>query len=59
MVDLIEERKTSQKKQRYDLFSSLLDAYDDDEALSEGETKLSTRELFGALFCHLEDVILL
>jgi hypothetical protein len=56
MADLIQDRKTSEKKElRYDLFSSLLDA-NDDQDLSEGEAKLSTRELFGELSQYLIDV---
>jgi hypothetical protein len=56
MADLIQDRKTSEKKElRYDLFSSLLDA-NDDQDLSEGEAKLSTRELFGELSQYLVDV---
>ncbi|KIM82712.1 hypothetical protein PILCRDRAFT_7625 [Piloderma croceum F 1598] len=50
MSDLIQDRKTKEKTElRYDLFSSLLDA-NDDQGLSEGEAKLSTRELFGNIF---------
>jgi hypothetical protein len=56
MADLIQDRKTSEKKElRYDLFSSLLDA-NDDQDLSEGEAKLSTKELFGELSQYLVDV---
>jgi hypothetical protein len=56
MSDLIQDRKTKEKKElRYDLFSSLLDA-NDDQGLSEGEAKLSTRELFGELSQYLVDV---
>ena len=52
MSDLIHDRKASEKKEeRHDLFSSLLDANDNEDP-SEAESKLSTRELFGALsFC--------
>ena len=57
MVDLIQDRKTLEKKeQRYDLLSSLLDANDDEDL---GVAKLSTKELFGALFHHFVDVFLL
>ena len=49
MVDQIEDRRTSEKQERNDLFSSLLDA-SDEEDLSEGGAKLSTRELLGQLF---------
>jgi hypothetical protein len=48
MVDLIQDRKTSEKQeQRYDLFSGFLDANDDEDL---NEAKLSMKELFGALF---------
>ncbi|KIM82774.1 hypothetical protein PILCRDRAFT_455699 [Piloderma croceum F 1598] len=51
MVDLIQDRKTSEKQeQRYDLFSGFLDA-NDDEDLSEA--KLSMKELFGNIFIFL------
>jgi cytochrome P450 len=55
MIDLIQDRKTSKKEeQRHDLLSSLLDANDGEDL---GTAKLSTKELFGALFDNLGDAI--
>lgn len=49
MVEMIHSRKNSEKgEQRYDLFSSLLEA-NDDEDISGGDVKLSTSELLGRL----------
>lgn len=46
MSDMIKERRESEKKEeRYDLFSSLLDA---SEAEGDGELKLTDTELMGA-----------
>ena len=53
MADLIQDRK-EKKELRYDLFSSLLDA-NDDQDISEGNVKLTTRELFGELSQYLID----
>jgi len=51
MVEMIQHRKTLEKKeQRYDLLSSLLDANDDEDL---GVAKLSTKELFGNIFIFL------
>jgi len=50
MVEMIHSRKNSEKgEQRYDLFSSLLEA-NDDEDISGGDVKLSTSELLGNVF---------
>ena len=47
MLEMIRSRKTSEKKEeRYDLFSSLLDA---SEEGIEGEARLTEQELLGAL----------
>jgi hypothetical protein len=47
MVEMIQSRRSSEKKEeRYDLFSSLLDA-SEEEDLSSGETKLKDSELIG------------
>ena len=46
MVELIESRKNSeQKEERYDLFSSLLDANEDE---LDGQAKLADSELLGS-----------
>ena len=59
MVNLIHDHKSSEKKEeKRGLFNSLLDA-NDDEKLSEGEVKLSTKELIGALFYCPVDLVLL
>ncbi|THH17554.1 hypothetical protein EW146_g3278 [Bondarzewia mesenterica] len=51
VVEMIRERRTSEKKEeRYDLFSSLLDASED---VSDGETKLADSELIGNIFIFL------
>jgi len=51
MTEMIERRRNSEKKQeRYDLFSSLLDANDDE---SDGTIKLSDSELMGNIFVYL------
>ncbi|KZP12182.1 cytochrome P450 [Athelia psychrophila] len=48
MVELIQERRTAEKRdERYDLFSSLLDANDGGK---DGEAKLTTEELLGNMF---------
>ena len=53
MVEMIHSRRSSKKKEeRYDLFSSLLDA-SEEEDLSSGETKLKDSELIG-LFLYFE-----
>ncbi|PBK99821.1 cytochrome P450 [Armillaria gallica] len=52
MLEMIRARRTAEKEERYDLFSSLLDA-NDDEGLLEGETKLTDRELLGNIFVFL------
>lgn len=51
MLEMIRARRTAEKEERYDLFSSLLDA-NDDEDLLEGETKLTDRELLGNFLLH-------
>jgi hypothetical protein len=58
MVDLIQNHKTAEEEPRYNLFSRLLDA-NDNESLSGDEAKLSTRELLSALFHYLVHFILL
>lgn len=46
MIEMIEERRGSEKKeQRYDLFTSLLDANEEE---SDGITKLSDSEVMGS-----------
>ena len=46
MMEMIRERRNSEKKEeRYDLFSSLLDASDD---TSDGEVALADSELVGS-----------
>lgn len=48
MQEMIHSRKKAEKKQeRYDLFSSLLDANEDE---ADGHTRLSDSELMGALW---------
>lgn len=48
MSDMIKQRRESEfKEERYDLFSSLLDA---SEAEAEGELKLTDEELMGGYF---------
>ena len=45
MLEMVSARRVSEKKEeRYDLFSSLLDASEDE---SDGQTKLTDRELLG------------
>lgn len=45
MLEMIYARRNAEKKEeRYDLFSSLLDASEDD---SDGQTKLTDQELLG------------
>ena len=47
MLDMIRSRRSSEKKEeRYDLFSSLLNASEDAD-INSGETKLKDRELIG------------
>ncbi|TDL22809.1 cytochrome P450 [Rickenella mellea] len=51
MQDMIDERKNAEKKvERYDLFSSLLDASDEE---SDGFAKLSDSELRGNIFIFM------
>ncbi|OSX59381.1 hypothetical protein POSPLADRAFT_1059568 [Postia placenta MAD-698-R-SB12] len=51
MIEMIEERRGSEKKeQRYDLFTSLLDANEEE---SDGITKLSDSEVMGNIFVFL------
>ncbi|KAH9938044.1 cytochrome P450 [Fomitopsis serialis] len=51
MRDMIDRRKDSEnKEERYDLFSSLLDANEEE---SEGSAKLSDGELMGNIFIYL------
>ncbi|CAL1699322.1 unnamed protein product [Somion occarium] len=51
MMDMINARRSSEKKEeRYDLFSSLLDA---SEGNFDGESKLTDRELLGNIFIFL------
>ncbi|KZT05609.1 cytochrome P450 [Laetiporus sulphureus 93-53] len=51
MIEMIRARKTQEKKEeRYDLFSSLLDANEDE---SDGTIKLSDSELMGNIFIYL------
>jgi len=57
MANLIHNHKSSEKKEEQcGLFNSLLDA-NDDEKLSEGEVKLSTKELIGAQFYCPVDLV--
>lgn len=45
MMEMVNNRRNAEKKEeRYDLFSSLLDASEDD---LDGQTKLTDRELLG------------
>ncbi|OBZ67576.1 hypothetical protein A0H81_12405 [Grifola frondosa] len=51
MAEMVQARKTAEKKEeRYDLFSSLLDANEEE---SEGQMKLSDSELIGNIFIFL------
>lgn len=51
MLEMIRSRRNSEKKEeRYDLFSSLLDASED---TSDGEAKLADEELLGNIFIFL------
>ncbi|KZT71521.1 cytochrome P450 [Daedalea quercina L-15889] len=51
MTVMIQQRKTAEKKQeRYDLFSSLLDANEDE---GDGQSRLSDSELMGNIFIYL------
>ncbi|KAI0078339.1 614 534 cytochrome P450 [Panus rudis PR-1116 ss-1] len=51
MLDMIKHRRNATKKEdRYDLFSSLLDA---NEGLLDGEAKLTDQELLGNIFIFL------
>ena len=48
MREMIHSRRSSEKKdERYDLFSSLLDANEDE---SEGQAKLTDQEMLGELY---------
>jgi cytochrome P450 len=52
MDEMIAARRTAEKKEeKYDLFSSLLDA--SDEAETEGESKISDAELRGNIFIFM------
>ncbi|KAK7457058.1 hypothetical protein VKT23_010360 [Stygiomarasmius scandens] len=52
MMEMITNRRNAEKKEeRYDLFSSLLDA--NDEESPDGEAKLTERELIGNIFIFL------
>ena len=53
MTEMIAERRSSRKEERYDLFSNLLDASDED--MFDGQPRLTDRELIG-LFNHFMDV---
>ena len=45
MLEMVEARRTAEKKEeRYDLFSGLLDASEEE---SDGQKKLTDRELLG------------
>nr|BAL05179.1 cytochrome P450 [Phanerodontia chrysosporium] len=51
MLEMVEERRNAPKKEeRYDLFSSLLDASDSD---ADGGARLTDRELLGNIFIFL------
>ena len=51
MQEMIHSRKNTEKKQeRYDLFSSLLDANEDE---IDGHTRMSDSELMGNIFVFL------
>lgn len=56
MMEMIHTRKCSgEKEERYDLFSSLLDASEEE---SDSQAKLTDRELLGArLFFSLESEV--
>lgn len=46
MLEMVHKRKKAEKKEeRYDLFSSLLDASEDE---ADGQAKLTDRELLGS-----------
>ncbi|KAK0437997.1 cytochrome P450 [Armillaria borealis] len=51
MLEMIRARRTSEKEERYDLFSSLLDANDEEDLLG-GDTTLSDQELLGNFLFH-------
>ncbi|THU82439.1 cytochrome P450 [Dendrothele bispora CBS 962.96] len=54
MMEMIHARRTSEKKEeRYDLFSSLLDANDQDDDERGKKLKLTERELIGNIFIFL------
>jgi cytochrome P450 len=46
MLEMIEDRQSSEKEERYDLFSNLLDANNEDK----DEDKLTDKELMGRFF---------
>jgi cytochrome P450 len=46
MLEMIKDRKSSEKAERHDLFSNLLDANNADR----NEERLTDRELMGAFF---------
>ncbi|SJL04168.1 uncharacterized protein ARMOST_07528 [Armillaria ostoyae] len=52
MLEMIANRRKAEKEERYDLFSSLLDA-NDDEGLMGGEAKLTDPELLGNIYIFL------
>ncbi len=53
MLEMIRNRRTAEQKgERYDLFSSLLDANDDEDGGGGGETKLTDQELLGKFIFH-------
>ncbi|PBK85291.1 cytochrome P450 [Armillaria gallica] len=54
MLEMIRNRRTAEQKgERYDLFSSLLDANDDEDGGGGGETELTDQELLGNVFIFL------
>ena len=48
MLEMIHARRSSEKEDRYDLFSSLLDASEQEENLVPGAVKLQDSELIGS-----------
>ncbi|KAK0188569.1 cytochrome P450 [Armillaria mellea] len=52
MLEMIKARRIAEKEERHDLFSSLLDANDDEDPLG-GETKLTVPELMGNIYIFL------
>jgi cytochrome P450 len=47
MLEMIHTRRSSEKEDRHDLFSNLLDASEQEENLAPGAVKLQDSELIG------------